>query len=107
GAANVLRHGQDPVRRDKLPFPRRNALLRPILRRSQGDHRRPHLGGPALPDCRRTGEDPRQEGRPLHGEALLPTASMTLPTNIISEPIRKSKHANNNPTSTKKSQLHS
>src|SRR5439155_7398823 len=93
---------QDPVRRDKLPFPRRNALLRPTLGRSQRDHRGPHLGGPALPHCRRTGEDSRQEGGPLHGDALLPTAPITAMTEIILKPIRKSKHANNNPTSTKK-----
>jgi hypothetical protein len=78
GAAKVLRHGQDPVRRDEQSLPRRNALLRPVLGSSQGDHRRPHLGGPALPHCRRTGEGSRQESGPLHGEALLPAARLTL-----------------------------
>jgi hypothetical protein len=65
---DVLRHGQDRVRRDKQPLPRRDAPFRQVLGAAQGDHRRPHLGGPALPHCRRAGAGVGPEGRPLHGE---------------------------------------
>lgn len=71
-APTVLRHGQDPVRRDERSVPRRGAVLRPVLRRVEGDHRRAHLGRAALQNRRRAAADPRQEGGPLHGEALLP-----------------------------------
>ena len=42
-----------------------HADLRPLLRRAQGGHRRPRLGGHPLPHRRPAGSRARQEGRPL------------------------------------------
>ena len=78
-AADVLRHGQDPVRRDEqasLPRVRRatsTGSRSPSRRSSEariwaGLHYR-------TADVQAT--EPRQEGRPVHGEALLPAAPLT------------------------------
>ena len=45
----------DALRRHEQPVRRRDALLRPVLAAAGGDHRSPHLGGPALPHRRRAG----------------------------------------------------
>ena len=76
-AAVVLRQGQDRVRRHKQPVRWRDALLRPVLGTSQGDHRGSHLGGSALPHRRCAGGGPRQERRRVHGGELLPAAQLT------------------------------
>jgi hypothetical protein len=76
--AEILRFGQDRVPGHERPVPRGSPRIRPVLACAQGNHRRAHLGGTPLPDRRHPGADPRAQGRPLHGEALLPTARLTV-----------------------------
>ena len=74
---------QDFFGTDKIAFSafsnrtRTTRELRPLLRRAQGDHRRPRVGRHPLPNRRRTGRRARQEGRPLARQALLPTRRLS------------------------------
>ena len=102
GAPGILRHRQGAL----LPRQRGHrhlAELRPLSRRGQ---RRESGAGPGrLPLFQlRLGRvaPRRQEGRPLRRQTLLPASPRPPTINIISKPVRKSKHANNNPASTKK-----
>ncbi len=80
GDGRLLRQGQGRVHRGVGPLAERRAdpcaSLRALLAGAHGDHRRPRLGRHPLPHRRPAGSRPRQEGRQVRPEELLPAGEV-------------------------------